>query len=60
MFSAPTDAPRAIAARDNGISRLLSPCAMAPSTTVLIRSGMAISAATAPSAATNITISCVR
>ena len=60
MFSSPTAAPRATAARDSGISRLLSPCAIAPSITALVRSGMAISAATAPSAAANITIICVR
>ena len=60
MFSRPAAAPRATAARASGISSRLSPCAIAPSITDLVRSGMAISAATAPSAAPNITIICVR
>ena len=60
MFSTPTAAPRAIAARASGTSSCLSPCAIAPSTTDLVKSGMAISAATAPSAAPSITIICLR
>jgi hypothetical protein len=60
MFSSPTAAPRPIAARASGISSRLSPCLIAPSTTDLVSSGIAISAATAPKAAANITIICVR
>ena len=60
MFSSPSDAPRPTAARDSGISRLLSWCAIAPSMTALVSSGMTISAVTAPNAAANITIICVR
>ena len=54
-FSSAIATPKPIAARASGISSCLSPCPIAPSTTVLVSSGMAISAATAPSAAASMT-----
>ena len=47
--------PRPMAARESGISSRRSPCAIAPSTTALVSSGMQISAVTAPTAAANMT-----
>ncbi len=55
-FSVASTTPRPTAARASGISSRRAPCAIAPSTTDLMSSGMMISAVTAPNAAANITI----
>ena len=54
-FSSASAVPRPMAARASGISSRRSPCAIAPSMTDLVSSGMRISAVTAPSAAASMT-----
>ena len=54
-FSSASAMPRPMAARASGISSRRAPCAIAPSMTDLVSSGMMISAVTAPNAAANMT-----
>ena len=55
-FSSASAVPRPMAARASGIRARRAPCAIAPSMTDLVSSGMRISAVTAPSAAASMMI----
>ena len=59
-FSAAWAVPSAIAASPSGSSSCRSACAIGPSITALISSGIVISAAIEPSAAASISTSCQR
>ena len=60
MFSAASAVPSTTAAMPSGTSSARSSCAIGPSMTALVSSGITISVATAPKASASIAASCQR